>query len=639
MFAPFQTEGGHPNPQAAVEQMTLIVCVGYNAQALALRLLGAVGGGTLLAWHFDEKSWPPSWALFRQGNNIYLSIYGTVNTQQWYGNVVGVFGRPYGVFPNQVHAFFEDAWMNVLAQVRPNLPDDYPTCNFKFIGHSYGGAVAFLGSTYWQRLFPAQAVEFWGFSNPKSLTTGYPGALAATRFLFADPADAVSWVPPGSTIQAVSRTTPLFLFGIPVRWNHYATCYTIDTRGNITFRDPSYFNGVVTPYLIGQTVVTHDSQRMTRQCVTWFQSLEGENASPAIVNLAETAAALEAVQDQNVNINIADSVNIPYQNDAVFLNQAGGALTPSNLLTVNQLTGGLVGPNAANSILSPLARGVFTMAVKATFFWNVNQAGLSESWYLPGPANPLLVPLAGLGTYIQRRLGVSGAQTQFDYVRLSSVGASRQVQVYYPEDFAAASILITPAPRSNGDSDFGGTALLIRKISGLFFSRFFLRGVSDNMIASGGLYKPTAAYAGYITSLQTFLVGAGYAWSGVGTPPNPPAGITTAVQNADQTIAFTLAGNLFTGVPIGNRVVVRISRQVAPRYLNGSYTVTVLAANQCMTIKPYPLSGFIAGTGRMSMSGQSYKVITALEVEKVVKRGPGRPSGLYRGRAKNRVTG
>jgi hypothetical protein len=287
------------------------------------------------------------------------------------------------------------------------------------------------------------------------------------------------------------------------------------------------------------------------------------------------------------------------------------------------------------------------MASKVTFFYTVNLAGFSETHYLSGQ-DPSAITTPQIVLYLAARLNISGYECTIQYVRAAKVGSPRTVRVWTQSDLTQGGL-----SQLNGTwtyrgaishSDFGGTALLVRKFSAGSFSRFFLRGIPDFMIENGGLYKPTASYQ---TFFQTFaaVVASAPAWSWkstFGTTPNARPLITGAVQGADGTITYTLGANLFDPIlyPAGTHAAVRISGQVSPRYLNGPVTVTVLTQTTCTTLRPTPLVNFVAGTGKMLLpNATGFQTILNLDVERVVKRGPGRPFGLYRGRQTARATG
>lgn len=173
----FSFGDGSINPLALLEQACAVQAVTADNRAALETLLANSGGGTVLAFHYQSTTWPPSWSLSRQGNDLIISVAGTANILQWFGDVIGVFAIDYPGNGCKRHSFFAAAAISVLTQMQAFFPPDVGQCRLKIAGTSYGGAVAFLIALQWLSSFPGADVQQFGIASPKSLTTGYTGPL------------------------------------------------------------------------------------------------------------------------------------------------------------------------------------------------------------------------------------------------------------------------------------------------------------------------------------------------------------------------------------------------------------------------------------------------------------------------------
>jgi Lipase (class 3) len=649
----FSFPDGNLNPLALLEQQCLIQAIYANDVPVVEVLLANSGGGTILGSQYQPQSWPPSWVLSRQQNTLILSVAGTVNTTQWFGDVIGVYASPYPPGGCFVHSFFFQAFQAIQRQIAPFLPVDAANCGWKIAGHSYGGAVAFLYALDWLQNHAGASVQLFGSASPKALTLGYTGPIPSPYFIIQNALDIFPCAPPQHLLCALQIAYPTATFGITSDWKHYAGGVNMNSQGGWNVVGSASFEQPITPAAIGNTETAHYLTSYL-QC-TSLQVSTYTNTPYAQSVQAIASALIQAgpSQSQVTNPGALATVNVAQQNEQIFLSGPNGPLTNANLPTVQCGIVEVKGVTAANPIFTA-ATGE-NMALKVTFFYAVNLAGLSESFYV----NTSLAPASGYTlnqatAYVAARLGISGVQTYIQWVRVSTVGSPRVVVVYSPNQLLANGLpqpngsFVYQRPTSSGhtptpaNSDFGGTALLIRKFNPQSYSRFFLRGVPDFMIENGGTYTPTAAYTAAVNSYIAAVVAQNLTWKSTGNQQQPgsPALITGMAQNTAGGITFTLGANVFNALlaPPLQHVAVSIQGQVTPNYVNGPQTVIPATANTCNSLRPIPLTEFLAGNGRMRVNiVQTYQPIQAMIVERVVKRGPGRPFGLYRGRQRNRT--
>lgn len=636
MFTGFGNSNGDVSIYALVEQSTILGALYWNRRDLAEAAIGICGGGTLLAWQFQTDSFPPSWALIRQGNNLYLMITGTVNIQQVAGDIVGVFSTDYNGGQCAAHRFFLASWATLKTQITPSLPADWTNCDMHFFGHSLGGAIAHLGALEWARDNPGIYVEVIRLACPKSLTQGYSSPdVPVSWFHVSFSGDPITFLPPAGLLPVLPLN--VIYFGIAASWTHYGKGYTIDVNGSLTPTPASSWDRSPTP---GESLGGNTTHRIA----TYMQAAESglQQLPPGLdftlISLSQQIRALPAVQNQNVNIDSANFIDIPYTNEKILLQPPPGPLTVSNLNLLSYVAANRISITRTNPILSRLnlENG---MATKATFFYSIGTAGESESWYIPG-VEPTAVTLDQLTAYLYARMKCSGLQTVLTYVRLASVGAVRRVITYFPGDFQNPNALTGWAQNRAGTayaSDFSGTSLLLRKYNNLSSALWYFRGQPDYVIDNGGQYVPDAQFTININALFAAIITLGWGWNQSAQVAGGPFPLVGATQIADGTATLTFSGNPFAGIAAQKPVLIRVRKQRTPAGMNGSKTAYVQTANTCNTLRPLGVAGFIQGIGSAFVyTTPTFLPILKGIVERAVKRGAGRPQLLFRGRAKIR---
>lgn len=287
------------------------------------------------------------------------------------------------------------------------------------------------------------------------------------------------------------------------------------------------------------------------------------------------------------------------------------------------------------------------MTVKLTWFLHDGKGGFSESFYVNGVTLEAFDPTP-LDVYIDARMGIAGAQTAWDYLRINQTvpPLQKKVRVYVPGDdpFGLSPVTGKFATNVEGplkNSDFSGTSLLVRKIAADFsFARIFLRGIPDDVVDEGGQYKPyglwNRAWEAYVRAVKVMNFG----WESATVPvANSPAPITNMVMGTDGIVTITAGSPIFAGLAVGSSLVVRVSKQRTPANINGTLTVYVKDASNVVTARPIAILPFIQGAGVIGYKTSQFIRINDLEIEGVTERKPGRPFGLYHGRQRNRVRG
>lgn len=281
---------------------------------------------------------------------------------------------------------------------------------------------------------------------------------------------------------------------------------------------------------------------------------------------------------------------------------------------------------------------------KFVFSFHDNLGGITDTWFSTVATPAQGTPPPYLAAYVTARLGLSGAQTQFDKVRVSTLGAPRNTRVWFPNNMGLPNppvgtfSLSTRAGVDQSDAPF--LAIMMNKLSGTTSGRWFFRGSPDELAILGGQLFNTSAFTDAVAALKTAIIGAAFGWAAVNPAVIPPTAITAIAPNpgGDGTQVITLAGTPLTGLTVGTRMQVRIRRVTIPSWLNGGLTVTVASNNTVQTIRQTPVVQFISGQGQMTFPNRTlFIALTDLQPESVRERKAGRPFGLWRGRGKGRV--
>lgn len=288
---------------------------------------------------------------------------------------------------------------------------------------------------------------------------------------------------------------------------------------------------------------------------------------------------------------------------------------------------------------------------KFTIVFSGNNQGWTESYYYSQP-NPL--PLAqlyagpGLGL-LQYRQAILANNCSIDYLRIGTVGTKFAVQLF---PYNLLGLYGTGVYGAGGVNDVNSNlALLIRcqpAVAGPN-KNIFMRGVPYTILKAGE-FSPPATFQKPLNVFLGYLIGTSsqfqtWGWWGVTqgsavTCPVVTYALATQAPNQYQvtiTFAANPAGNsIFQNVPVGTKVLVRLTGINGKSELNGVQVVTVLSPLTCLTKEQFGVVPFShGGNGTYNLYG--FIGIGAAGAEKLVTRKAGMPLFLERGRAKNRT--
>jgi hypothetical protein len=275
---------------------------------------------------------------------------------------------------------------------------------------------------------------------------------------------------------------------------------------------------------------------------------------------------------------------------------------------------------------------------KLTTFFNNNVSGYgwSESYYLNSDlALPALMTNFRLLQQVRRQILTQ--TSEITWLRISTVGVNpRQSLLSAPVATPQGGGPLAGAIGSAGD--YVGVALLLRCQTADFTRRkyIFSRGQPDSVVSSSGTYSPDRIFQQAMASYATAIIAFGLGWQGVQTPTVQP--VNSILSQANGTISFTYAANLFDAPSVGQVRQIRNKGITGAANLNGPLTVKILSQLACQTTRRIGINPWTGG-GQTSYALKTGFPIGFMQVERVVERKPGRPSYLSRGRQRNRVLG
>ncbi len=227
-----------PNVVAACQHLAIAGCVYADDRSALETLLGS--DGEILAFERGLVTWPPALAIVRTSAGDYHACFeGTTNLVQATTHLWGSFQRLDYFPPCTANGAWLAGYQVVQIQVDQALPPNLPPGKLHISGHSYGGAMAFLGALHQARDRGSDAVELLTFGEPRALTAGYPGVQPACHWRYASELDPVQILPPDSSlIPATDWADPLrWAFATPT-WKHYGTLLTLYPGGTINREEP-----------------------------------------------------------------------------------------------------------------------------------------------------------------------------------------------------------------------------------------------------------------------------------------------------------------------------------------------------------------------------------------------------------------
>lgn len=645
MFSEFVDHASIVNLDALFEQAAGVLAVYDNRRDLAENILAIRGGGQVLAWQFQDTSWPPSWALLRQDNRLYFWIAGTVNFPQLIANIVGVFSVDNAPYGNRVHSFFRRSASTLRMQIDASLPADYKSCDVYFCGHSYGAAVALLIATDWRLQVPAARVEVLALALPKSMTTGFGGTLPQRVIAVNTVGDGVPYLPPNGVLSAAQGPLTIWDLGIPINWTHYGEQYQIDAQGVVSRVGVPGYDAMPDPYVIASTLGAHKTGNYLQWIGTGWKTQINAGPDLAILPIAAELLTIRNAQNFDVNIDLAAFVDVPAQNAQVFLNQDGGPLNEGNLARVENFNGELVQVLPGNAILPAQPFGLESgMPVKILFcYTDGTKAGFSEAWYMN--AIPGTGALRLISDYVGFRMRMSGFDTNFEFARVSTSPADGNPTVFYPRDLIIGTPINGVFSKVRGDdaigSDVGSTALLCVKRAASKSARIFIRGLPDETFFNGGKIWDNAAWFTAFNNWATYVKANLYGFQGVDKTTKEKSAVLTCVQRPDGGIGLTVQDAIFNApADVGKNFSGRIAGCIWNKNLNGPLIVVCDGVSSFHSLKPIAINNFqLAPAMTFQFARPMIYQPVDVGIERETERKPGRPFGVAVGRAKVKARG
>jgi hypothetical protein len=263
--------------------------------------------------------------------------------------------------------------------------------------------------------------------------------------------------------------------------------------------------------------------------------------------------------------------------------------------------------------------------IRATFFFKQLDYGWTESYWTNADSVSAQDLLQKSDKLAGKRAKMLGADGRLTYVRHSAEGVFRDASYNsYPGGGLAGD--------STAASDAPTVALLLYQSDATrsFHRNTYLRGNHDNVVFSGGLYTPSAAFIATVNDYKAALFADGWGW--LAATNRQQAYVQNCQQDPGGTVSITLASDLFAA-PFGTRLKVSISGVKGAANVNGPQVVQTITARSCVTVNRIPILPYTSG-GKVSMTQREFKAIAAAAITRVASRGTGRPSFLSAGRRK-----
>jgi hypothetical protein len=338
-FSNFRAAAGGINDDAMLEAMTLCAAIYWNDRVNAANALAALGGGQILLWKYQTESMPPSYAVFRIGDDLMICVPGTTNANQMVANILGGWAVVYPGQTGWAHSFFLSNWQTIKADIDAAMPADISHLNTKWVGHSMGGAVSFFGALDYAQRFGSVRTQYMGFAAAKSLNKDYVGPLPDPCYLVTNNNDGVAYLPPNDILCAVRASNNIVTNSVPVTWTSYKDAYRIDTLGNLTHLGAGGFNFFLNPLLWAGCIDDHmPAQYMIAVENVWDRQMRRLGPGD-LVSISRAIRAEPFSQHLDWEIPPGNYVSVPATNELVFEGSPTAPLTPTNLDSVEQLSG------------------------------------------------------------------------------------------------------------------------------------------------------------------------------------------------------------------------------------------------------------------------------------------------------------
>ena len=277
---------------------------------------------------------------------------------------------------------------------------------------------------------------------------------------------------------------------------------------------------------------------------------------------------------------------------------------------------------------------------KVTMIFNQDGYGWTESYALNFPAGIGVKQVLGLYAVPlcnwRRQILVQAAT--LEYVRVGTFGTRFAVQTQRVNLIGNYKGSASNPALVNGLHP--NWCLLLRNYQAVpgAGKSTFLRGLPDE-INVNGIYTPTAAWIAALANYTSSLTGAQQAqWGWWGALTNANAPLTTYTQTQQETVLLTCGNNpvtnaaLFLAIPVGTKLLLRVSGVNGKSAINGTNVYFVRSANTAETKDQIAVAPYIYG-GNVELPAFGFASISTVADERLQSRKCGRQLFLEHGRA------
>jgi len=212
---------------SVVQQIAICQAFYVDSPTVIAEYLG--NDATILRWVSQRDTWPPSWALIKQGDDYWVVVEGTTNAWQFGEHVAGYAMADDWLGSSRVNQGWKEVAEGIWAQL-PNRDRGH----WHYSGHSYGGAVAgILATMHANERGEADKVSLMLVASPAFMTWGYKGVRPKVYHEVESWGDAVPTLPPtGTELMNVRFRSPLEWYQAAQIWDTFGKRTTLGYQGN-----------------------------------------------------------------------------------------------------------------------------------------------------------------------------------------------------------------------------------------------------------------------------------------------------------------------------------------------------------------------------------------------------------------------
>lgn len=272
--------------------------------------------------------------------------------------------------------------------------------------------------------------------------------------------------------------------------------------------------------------------------------------------------------------------------------------------------------------------------VKGTLVFQTNSFGWSESFLWDGGSEfNLNVHQQSLQIIAPKRAALLGAQSFIKAERVSL--ETNQLGVPVVGDSVLQYARYNGASVPSSDEPDVACLVTFRNLIANKRRNMFLRGIWDDVDASGGFYLPSIA--GWQTAFNAWASamlarGAGW-WSYTKSAPFPVD--TYVVNQTTGYVTITVLGDAFGPGPY-DKIRVRLQGVNVKSAVNGQWVGTPVSESAIILEKPMALLPYTGG-GSLFTYTRAFEAAASMDAQKIVIRRAGSPLLQSRGRRKARA--